>query len=69
MSPNAKQLTEVSELIDAGKLKVVVHKVWALEEAGYVILFLHSLITKVPCLQFFWDLSPIYARSSCILTK
>lgn len=35
VKPNAKQLTEVSELIDAGKLKVVVHKVWPLEEAGY----------------------------------
>lgn len=34
VKPNAKQLTEVSELIDAGKLKVVVHKVWPLEEAG-----------------------------------
>lgn len=34
VKPNAKQLTEISELIDAGKLKVVVHKVWQLEEAG-----------------------------------
>lgn len=34
VQPNAKQLTKISELLDAGTVKLVVHKVWPLEEAG-----------------------------------
>jgi NADPH:quinone reductase-like Zn-dependent oxidoreductase len=33
VSPNGKQLTHIVELIDAGKLKVPIHKVWPLEQA------------------------------------
>ena len=35
MQPNGKQLSHIVELIDSGKIKNVIHKVWPLEEARY----------------------------------
>lgn len=34
VSPNTKQLTEIADLIDRGEVKVVLHKVFPLEEAA-----------------------------------
>lgn len=34
ISPNTKQLTEIADLIDRGEVKVVLHKVFPLEEAA-----------------------------------
>lgn len=34
VSPNTKQLTEIADLIDLGEVKVVLHKVFPLEEAA-----------------------------------
>ena len=35
MTPNGKQLSHIVELIDSGKIKNIIHKVWPLEEARY----------------------------------
>lgn len=34
MQPNGEQLKTIAELIDAGKVKVHVEKVWPLEQAA-----------------------------------